>query len=319
MSALPWILGGAAVGVGFLVWRSRQAAKETAETPGVDVCAALAKAGVPSDVCKLGLPVVGAIVDAIDGAVKTPGDVREWDRKNKELNGPVRIANEGALRKLTYTCTDPSNCFTALDGTVIEFENGCVPIAGSPGFAKCAPGTQPMLNYPVLSMPFFVSDGPMSEMFDTRNSETDSVNYSMSGAVRTKANASDAAKRDPYDLFTRGGYAPGSYEAGGFPVPIPEGHIGYIYKARPFTCPKGQPPVMDQLERDWREDAADGDANWTPPCGGSAWGGGPSYNTERAGVGGFASVSTTIADCTNDPNFVWDPAGYCRRKRVGEL
>ena len=304
MSALPWIIGGAAVGVGILWIRARQAAAETKQDP----CAELEKLGVPRAACELGLPVVQEIVQGAIDAVgaKTSAQVEKWDAENKALNGPVRIANEGIYRELTKTCDSPGNCYSALDGTVVEFENGCVPIAGAPGREKCAPGTHDMLNYAIKQAMWWRPDGA-----GPTESWSPSTVAPMTAQVRYEGEDARA-----YDPFTQGGYGPGQKN---FPIPIPDGHYGYFYKGRPFTCPAGQQPVLRASDGSVIRDQRTLDPSYVPPCGTGTWTTRPS-----SGPVTYQEPSQRIDDpCTVDPaNFTWDvlPDGtrYCRRKMAGE-
>lgn len=338
MSSLPWIIGGAAIGVGFLIYRSRQAAAGPAKPSTCESIAKLAGQD-PAIVCgALGAlgQIAGEVADALG---KTSADVKRWDAKNKELNGEVDIPMDGFRKALANTCYDASsgNCYPFVDGTVLRFKNGCVPLSGSPDFAKCVAGTHRMDNYLPWQAWHFMPDS-------TNNGQTsykpDAIR-SMSGSVRLEGEPND--DRHPYDAFTRGGFKQGGLNHNPFPIPIPEGHLGYVYKGRPFTCPQGKPPNMRQIVRDHRGEPI-GDA--IPTCGGDAVGGwvpqptqtntgggrvviGSELGSTGTTVGGKSGYepyqnpveSTQITNCA-DPGFILDtlPDGtrYCRRKRVGE-
>lgn len=303
---LPWLIGGAAVGVGFLWWRSRQAAAETKPDP----CAELEKLGVPRAACELGLPVVSEIVQGVialaDEVSKTSADVARWDLENKALNGPVRYANEGIYAELSKTCDAPGNCYPALDGTVVEFENGCVPIKGAAGWEKCAPGTHGMLNYPIHQPMWWRPDG-----VGPSESWSGAQIRPMSAAVRIEGEPAGS-----YDPYTRGGYRAGTTN---FPIPIPEGHYGYFYKGRPFTCAEGSPPALRGPNGEVIRDQRTLDPSYIPPCGASPW----TTRPEDDNVSWDVPAFSILNPCSTDPaNFTWDKAAdgtpFCRRKMAGE-
>jgi len=247
VSALPWIIGGAAVGVGFLYLRSKQAAKDTKPPSTCDGISAIGD--------KLGVPIpkglcegLGGIVEGIGAAIgTTEAEVKRWDADNAVKNGAVTVPISKLVRNMSYTNIGGTTVAAggagglatrtpALRGTALEFKNGCTPFEGSSGWSKCAPGTHDMLvdaarsdlnGYPVMRGP--------------RTNVKTSPAYIMSGSKDTKK----------LDVTTGGPFKPGADgNSSSFPIPIPAGHLGWIYRGRAFTCP--EPVDPDWTIRDHR-------------------------------------------------------------------
>ncbi len=143
MSALPWIVGGLAAGGLYLWYRSRAAAP-----PPTDACGALCKASGPYCVdggasCRaLGQLAQSAGFDA-GGAYYTERDRRE--SVNAGLNGAADIMNEPS-QGIGYDVTSDGQIANPVGAKTLRYKSGCVPLYGSPGFAKCKAGTLDMYS-----------------------------------------------------------------------------------------------------------------------------------------------------------------------------
>lgn len=277
-----------------------------------------------------GISVIGGIVDMLPSG---PGDeFRAKDAKNRELNGKVKTP----LVQQVRTCLDTSNghpaangasSYVPLWGTVLEFENGCTPFEGSPGWSKCAPGTADMM----------VGESYINKNASNYDPVTRTVNWEMRGPsshVMTGDRYRDGDKLvvDAASGRYIGGAAGGNCAAKTpFPLPIPEGGEGWFYKGRPFVVPAGAWPDFDILDEsglptlrglggvtDHRgEDAAEWlDNHMGPTTSGVV----KCYDFLDREVACNAQQSTNqqSVDCNNTPGYIWDPQGFCRRRKVGE-
>lgn len=146
MSALPWIAGGIGAGVLYYLWRKNQ----VPATPD-DFCAQLCKAAGSFCVdggwsCRQSNQVIGNFFDP-GGAYYSERDRRE--SVNSGLNGAADILNPpegvgiddiGGVGQHAGADTIPQT----VGAHTLRYKNGCVPLFGAPGFAKCKTGTLDM-------------------------------------------------------------------------------------------------------------------------------------------------------------------------------
>ncbi len=161
---------GVAVAVGGYLWyRKKQAAQPAGSTTcqGIGALAGelAAMAGAPADgaiatrvselACR-GTGVLGSISKGISSIIGTDGP--SWGEKiaiNEQLNGAAeRVAPD--FPDASYALTVQNKGLGLMGGikashrhqyAVIRHANGCVPYAASPGFSKCAPGTQSLRTH----------------------------------------------------------------------------------------------------------------------------------------------------------------------------
>lgn len=278
-----------------------------------------------------GVEIIDGFIDMLpDG----PGDeFRAKDAKNRELNGKVKVPLVQQVRSCldtSYghpTSNGPATGFVPLWGTALEFENGCTPFKGSPGWSKCAPGTAHMM----------IGESYRSKDADNYDPVTRTVNWEMRGSsehVMTGDRYRDGDKLvvDP----SSGKYFAAA--AGGncgvktpFPLPIPEGGEGWFYKGRPFVVPAGAWPDFDNLDESGMptlrglggviDDRGEGAAEWLDDHMGPTTSGiGKCYDFLDREVACNAQQSTNqqSVDCNTTPGFIWDVLGFCRRKKAGE-
>lgn len=148
MGAAEWIALAVAAGVGLVLWRQRSVAPAPGPSEG---CGAL---GIPGPLCDLGLSLGSRVIAAVGETVNP-----QHAAANRALNGrPIRDvseANAAATVKVTnlvggttatsyHRPVSSGGWLESGGGAVVEHENGCVPLAGHPGWAKCKPGTVDM-------------------------------------------------------------------------------------------------------------------------------------------------------------------------------
>lgn len=232
-SSLPFIVGGAALGLGVVWLRSRQAKQEVGDKP--NPCEGLSALGVPKGACDALLPLASQVLGAVgDALFTTSADIKERDAKNRELNGgAVDVPMTKAVQKIAWVAPSVHNVGSALRGSALRFANGCVPFKGTLGWAKCAEGTHDMRNRPNDTDPWFEWQNLMS------------------------GRDGDPASSGPWESSAAGG-AHGTRTD--FPLPLADGEHGWFYKGRPFKCSAATPP--DFNVRDHRGDVE------SIPCGG---------------------------------------------------
>lgn len=328
MSALPWVIGGLAIGgVGLLVLRSRQAKQETAPP---NPCEAISAAtGIPKGVCDVGLPIVGDIIDAVGKLGAGPGDeYREKDAKNKSLNGSVKQPLESYVK----SCLDTSfskpqgsgTWFVPLWGTVLEFENGCTPFKGSPGWSKCKAGTSSMME----------ARSYLSRDAKRVDGVTRTVNWEMDGGPEHVMTGDRYRDGDKLIVDAASGKYIKPWSKCEFPLPIPDGGEGWVYKGRPFVVPAGAWPDFNVLDADGmptirglggvRDHRDDGASTWdvdnSPTRDQPTRTGTNETGQVTTRYAQTSTTQTTFDDCKFNPppGYIWDAAGFCRRKRVGE-
>jgi hypothetical protein len=306
---LGLVVGGAAIGVGYLIFRSQKAKQETKPPGAKEACEAAAKElGVPTSVCEIGVPLVEDLVDWVDSWGDFGREYRAKDEENKKLNGAIKTPLVQAVK----SCLDSSYSLNAntgqlissMWGTALEFENGCTPFAGSPGWSKCAPGTNNMFYGKVKT--HFGSKSPPEPFTGRTDVDLEGQSSDVGGGYRYFGDG--RINTDP----TTGQFAPQGANgkcAPLFPIPIPTGHRGFFVAGKPRTCPEGQVPDVKR--------ASGCIPIPTPQSGpvvddnGQITVGTTKGNTPR---------SSTTVNCV-DPyilDTLPDGTKYCRRKRAGE-
>ncbi len=156
MSAFPWLVGGAVVGLGYLWYRNQQAKASTAPP---DQCTTLCTAALgqnaadPTEMgackaaCAAGLSTLGDIAKWVQdqpwgdlGATVAKQNAQEaaYAAHNQALNGPIAVGINGPGLFDGHT--------HGLAGDALMYGNGCWPFKGSWGWNACAPGTQDMFD-----------------------------------------------------------------------------------------------------------------------------------------------------------------------------
>lgn len=156
-----WIVAGvaAAGGVAYVIIRRRQAAAAGGEGRRCgqvqDAAAVAAQSGNPYAVAGGAIASYGCQVGSmLDDLLGNPFE--GTDEYNKKLNGAPRRRADAALMGLTQwetlvpaVSTGSSFVPASYPGDseiglgVLEYENGCVPYPGAPGWEKCDPNTRP--------------------------------------------------------------------------------------------------------------------------------------------------------------------------------
>lgn len=144
LSPVWWIAGAAAGVAAFAYWRRR--AKPVDDKQGridaaVEACKAL---GIPEIACRAG---AGPVLSVVDQRPQEENDAANG--APELLAGPVNVA--ARMRGGGSRDFFPVAVGGIWDGgqPVARYANGCVPFAGHPDFAKCAPGTHDMRgDYP---------------------------------------------------------------------------------------------------------------------------------------------------------------------------
>lgn len=126
------LLGGGAVAVGVAVLYLRR--QQGGQKPGDGTCVELLVAsGVPRAAAELSCRATDVV-----GEVITPNH----SKHNSELNGgPCKRPMDRELEQ-RYQSNGPGSPISRFPDSCVEYPNGCTPIKGSPGWAKCAPGTK---------------------------------------------------------------------------------------------------------------------------------------------------------------------------------
>lgn len=132
---------GAAGAAAYVLWRKSEDAKgKPPSGAGADPCEGITNP-YGYAVCK-GAGIVNSFLDGLANWDKAA------DAKNRELNGAVKVPLAERLKKASICpgTTAGSPTRPAIWGTVVEFENGCQPFDGAPGWSKCKPGTTSMVT-----------------------------------------------------------------------------------------------------------------------------------------------------------------------------
>lgn len=241
------LVGGGAAAV--IVIAQRRAAVKKASS---DPCAALK--GVNDNAytaCEAAAGIYGILDGLINlGQFGKPYDISaEWkgrDDQNKALNGEVAKYSDLGLGCLGWLSNAGGHGSQVpyLNGTVLEFANGCQPFAGAPGWAKCKQGTSSMLagdgkidsylttdpNNPLGGKAFVAEIGRLMTGVVTTTTDGDGK-VTVSGDPAT-------GKFSPYDgcgSLT----GPGS----SFPAHSVGAALGF-YQGKPYACPDAH-PVFD--------------------------------------------------------------------------
>ena len=243
---------GGGVGLGLLLLQRRAAAQTPPPSSGSScdaVAAAAEKLGVPAaaakTACELGL---GSTVEAL---------VRWWkgkdsaaiDGTNKSLNGEVELELGGMARRtacVPRSPSDPQFNRRYLRGTVLRFQNGCVPFEGAPGWEKCAPGT--LSNHG--------EGGGCGDPRVQRGHLQPDGSWKITGASDGRGTPLDVSQMftgglgDPTTVgpFTADGErtlsSDDDFKSFPFPLPIPAGSAGWYVAGRPIVCASTTEPSI---------------------------------------------------------------------------
>lgn len=138
-------VGGGLVGGALLLRKSKEAAPP-APSSSTNPCDRLKAAGAPQyavDACNAARTIAGGLGALVDMLPNT-------DQDNIAINGPVTKRIHGAAQLALHREMGANSADygpVTAPGT-LEYQNGCVPIPGHPGWSKCAPGTKSMVNEP---------------------------------------------------------------------------------------------------------------------------------------------------------------------------
>jgi hypothetical protein len=170
--ASPALIAGLAVagGVGFLIYRARKAAATQKSCDEICKTAkdAYSYGGCMATCVASDLGVFGAIGSLFNTGRPNAQVLADDAKHNDDLNGPIKTKN---TKLVTTTVTELDDKGFPVDGGVItddqrssgkspraasvpyglgghaiEYQNGCVPFWGAPGYEKCAPGTVDMFG-----------------------------------------------------------------------------------------------------------------------------------------------------------------------------
>lgn len=274
MGALGYIAAAAGLALGgVVVWRLTRPAPHADDGLAESLCK---KAGLPPAACNVAAAAVGAVVDWWT----TPSPIRN----NDLLNGEPEVTIEPGANFATAAAASNNTsqpCFRYLAGKrpVVKYKNGCEPIPGKPGWARCKPGTGSLLN------PLWPGARDADEI--------------LSGE-RYDASTSTG------DPFTRpagpAGSTPKNWPAS---VPVPPGHTPWWVMGQARTCPPGtaiRPRVRDHRGGEPVCEPIDTGPPVPPPP--------PLPTTYAAG----ASAGHAI-NCSTMPGYYFDAAtGTCRRR-----
>lgn len=227
-----WILGGAAVGLGYLAWRNIKRQQEAEDKKNGDgevdtlaeICAKIPDDGSYASYYKAyceGLNALGDLVGGINNQLNQ-AEEREAERskKNEELNGEIAIPNTVPLYQ-SQQAVKPTT------GSALRFKNGCEPFEGAPGWTKCEPGTNDMRTH--------VVDGRFPASYEK---------------VRAAAPTREQYFANPEKPIDWSGLLKGSVSpeypdpATQGPFPMPDGTAWWWIRGEKLQCPTGQAPAM---------------------------------------------------------------------------
>jgi hypothetical protein len=223
-------------GVALVLVRKREAA--ASGTAPASPCDQLPE-GQLRDACKLALGIVDKLPEVLELVPGIRASEKEGtaffaarDEENKRLNGAVKTP----LVPVDVWGNDPVSVqgagatYRNQRGTVLEFQNGCQPFFGAPGFSKCAPGTKDMwevawADRPNPGLNEFKTDPAYLTMKERLASSLVTVN-------KNAFNSGRGGKPDPSnaDPNTHG--------------PFPDGTGGqfWVVKGKRIACPSLQAP-----------------------------------------------------------------------------
>lgn len=291
MGALPWLVGGAAVGLGVLYVRSARAARSS---PGGSFCASVlqpAARTVGYDVPPAACGVVDKLAERVANAFKSWEDK---DRENRRLNGEPETLLVDAVAAAAVA-VDPNavggGTAPMLRGSVLRFRNGCVPFAGHPDKAKCAPGTFSMLT--ASSGRGYKKADPSAPLTFTRLREADAA-YDRGDL--------DAARAIVYAAADTGALLSGQPTDPATVLHRKASDGRYYLAGAPFACDDGSRPIGATDHRDGASSTAT--AICAPP--GTFTGADPARDDGTATRPTDATrVPTTAEPGDPPPGYVW--------------
>jgi hypothetical protein len=328
MKLFPVVLGATVVGVGYLVYRNREAAKQTkpADQPSKEDAAAglackglsslLSSVGVPMtpEMCQKGLSGAGAVLDVIGGlnnkSDQQYAEEKRRDAINRKLNGDIAVGHP-LMPPPNYR--DIAAAPDPMKGGVIEFQNGCQPFFGAPGWSKCATGTQDMWR---------------NSIYKAVGIGTSELNERAQGAYRTydEYEAARKAKNVTRPMIKgalRTG-SPGDPSMAG-PRPNKDGTFRWWVRGKVVDCATGQCPktvLQGAKIRDHRDNpsgtyAATTDERDDVTCVPVDSLGTPA-TPPPPGTSSSSSSQVACVGAQPPAGMTWDRAGYWRRLQAGE-
>jgi hypothetical protein len=330
--ASGWLIAAGLAAGGVVLYLYEKSKKPP---PSGSDCKAGCKALLTGDeekACELACDAAGYIPDPFhDSAGDRNAAIQKGDQGNIQLNGAVKLGLPAELQ-LARSVNDPNgtnNGIEMMTGSVLEFESGCQPFSGAPGWSKCKTGTQSMWAdetdpddaYNHAALPAFANADLESVWLDHHDTGSPLDDATKAAAFSGNAN------EDHPDPTTQGPFPSGRTIGATKQAPgtkVPTGQVGYLVRGKPMMCPQGQAPdIWDEsgLPRALGADeeivcAVDGRHRAKEGTGGGvSTGEGTQAQHEQVGnVGGQI-------DCPPPPGFTWDtgPIGpYLRRLHAGE-
>lgn len=310
MKASTVLIGAGVAAGGVLLVRALL--KRRTEEQGGDPCAAA------RDIAEKAMPGTGAAAylacKALSGIHLGEKDWTADDEDNKRLNGEIDLPAKGvqwlamssALAKTPY-----------LNGTVLRFKNGCVPIKGAPGWERCAQGTHNMT---------FSGDG---YMWFAVGSDGERVGIEADPSATFSGRVGDVTT-GPVIAGLQGWQ--GAKEARDlFPLPLKPDEDGWWWKGRAFKCkhvvdhrsgsmingvPRPVFPAWGKLGSDGMPTCGWVVSDEPPPpvasSGGGEWWNPVQSHTELRCSGGKAPAGYTWVDATSSR------PGHWERLRAGQ-
>lgn len=331
------LIGAGVAGVGILLLRAMRRPEPAPQDPSV--CDALPEPY--RTYCKAASGLLDGIAGLNDKGKKHADEEKNRDATNQQLNGAVKVAMPGTpggadtsvawgvagngepCEKCLYDADKHyiRHYGNSAKGTVMEFENGCQPFEGAPGWSKCAPGTKSMWATDIDE-----AFGYFSEYGDVDNSAEPAFLTLEALEAQAKKDKSDGVKHangvQVYRPAVAAAFGTGSARLAGAdvmttgPYRAKDGRLWWLVKGKRIDCPVGQAP---DVIRDGALGVVDHRTNPNAPkCvpvdSATAWtSSGPDYVPPSTGGDGGAAAAAGAGSGTRTElgcNGTQAPAGY---------